>query len=114
MPVGPQRKQGFVNTVRHPSGQVSQRRSDTQYTHAVVKRVSTARERERLTGAVAFYERVQHDEPAYARGLRRTRKELESLPDHPHTYSVASYHGSEQAAHRKRGSGGTVVPVEHD
>lgn len=122
MPTGPQRT-GFPNIVNTPHGQQLGRRSDTQYTHAVIRTEPIIDRRASLQRQVDFHQEMlakygEHNIDAHtSRRASKAAKELSTLPDTGHYSELVSMHQSEREASRRqyrmagKGTGYNVVPV---
>ena len=96
--------------VTHPSGEVSTRRTEADYTHAVVEARRRPAEIERFRRKTELIEAEGH---RYAKGYRKALTELESF-DHPMTYSTVSFHTRRDLAETKaaRRTNWTAVEVD--
>lgn len=98
--------------VTHPSGEVSTRRTEADYTHAVIEATPRADEIETLTRRIRFLEAEGHHL------AKRLSKELERVAafDHPVHFTVVSFHTRRDLAEAKaRGRRNrSVVPVDRE
>lgn len=110
----------YNNVVRTAHGQELGRKSDTEYTHAVIHTTDSAGVRSRLTDTIAHLEHTIaniDDNPAYVSRLKKAQRELAALPEEGPVSSLVSMHtSSAQAEGRRRresnrGVGYTIVPV---
>ena len=119
---GPQRS-GYPNRVITPHGQELGRKSDTEYTHAVVRTEPVEARRSHLQRQLDFHAEMltkygpeNIDEHAIRRAKKAT-KELASLPEEGHVSDLVSMHQSSRQAEARRtresnrGIGYSVLPV---
>ncbi len=110
----------YNNIVRTAHGQELGRKSDTEYTHAVIHTTDSAGVRAGLNNEIAqlthTIENID-DNPAYVNRLKKAQRDLKALPEEGPVSSVVSMHTSSaqaEARRRKesnRGVGYTIVPV---
>lgn len=110
----------YSNIVRTAHGQELGRKSDTEYSHAVIHTTDSAGVRAGLEHTIAHLEHTIaniDDNPAYVSRLKRAQKDLAALPEEGPVSSLVSMHTSSaqaEARRRKesnRGTGYTIVPV---
>ncbi len=122
MPTQPQRT-GFPNIVNTEHGQQLGRRSDTQYTHAVIRTEPITDRRASLQRQVDFHQEMldkygEHNIDMHTtRRAQKAAKELGTLPSEGYHSELVSMHQSEKQAAAKqyrlagKGTGYNVVPV---
>lgn len=97
--------------VTHPSGEVSTRRTEADYTHAVVV---AARRSDEIARLRTIVDRLDAEGHRYAKSYRKALAEVEKF-DHPMTYSTISFHTRRDLAEKKAaGTAGFVVEVDRE
>lgn len=92
-------------TVTHPTGEVSTRRTDADYTHAVVVGISKSDEIERLRASIVrMRARMEEWGARYERDIARAEKAIAALEaiEGPITYGAISWHTRCDLAEKKR------------
>jgi hypothetical protein len=96
--------------VTHPSGEVSTRRTDADYSHAVV---AVGRRTDEITRLSKLSELLEAEGHRYAKNYRKALAKLASF-DHPMTYRTVSFHTRRDLAEKKANRKATWAVVEVD